>query len=269
MKLKQSILILYIMLGILANKTAFGQQVFTQAALDTMTIGQPFTYKKFNHFEKALQSDSSLVGWTYFNCRKAYFHQIKREHDSAQFYADRAISAYHKLENPPLGETNNVITSYYIKGVMQNKSKLYRSSTKSLISALETLDKFNPRHNYKGYIAYFIARNQYLLGDFKLTQKYARIAMKAPVFKKLSSDYGGIYEFLAYAKEDRKELDSAIYYHHKAWFFYNSRKNYRNTIIAHNNLGNVFMQKGETDSVRYHFNAANKLYQSHELDTLK
>ncbi|WP_435264047.1 histidine kinase [Tenacibaculum sp. nBUS_03] len=234
-----------------------------------MTIKKPFKYSKFNFHENALKSDTTLIGWTYFYTRKAYFHQINRRHDSTLYYANKAIEAYSKLKKPPKGEINNVITSFYIKGVMLNKKKKYRASTKSFINSLETIDKFNPRHNYKGYAAYFIAVNQNLLGDSKLVLKYANIALKDPVFKKLSMDYGGVYQFLAFAKEDLKELDSAIYYHHKSRIFSISKKNIRNTISSHNNLGNVFKAKGEIDSVRHHFNKANELLQNNVLDSSK
>jgi len=245
---------------------SLAQEKYKQEVIDTMTLRKPFSYQKFNHYEAALNSNPKLIGWTYFYTRKAYFHQINRRHDSTLYYANKAIDAFLKLKTPPDSEINYAITSYYMKGVMLNKEFKYKVSTESFIKAMEMIDNFNPKHNYRGYVAYFIAENQNLLGDFNLTQKYAKIAMKAPVFKRLSADYGNVYEYLAFVKEDLKEFDSAVYYYNKARLFFKSKNNIRNVIVNHNNIGDVFRKKGVLDSVKYHFTKANELLEKNELN---
>lgn len=267
--IRKNLLISVLLVVLFFSKNSFCQKKYTQQELDTMTLKRPFKAAKFNHFEKALKSDTTLIGWTYFYTRKAYFYQINRRHDSTLYYANKAIMVYEKLKTPPKSEINYAIISYYIKSVMLNKKKEYSASTRNLINALKIVDVYNPAHNYKGYIAYLIASNQHLLGDAKLRYKYARIALEDTTFKKLSKDYGGGYQFLAFTKEDAKEYDSAVYYHRQALSFVKKINNTRSIIASHNNLGHLFLLKENKDSVRYHFNRANELLKQFGLDSLE
>ena len=260
--------LLYVFLFIY-TQVSFSQKKYTQQDVNSLSL-VPYLDESFKKFKAMLESDSTLIGWSYYYRSKAYYHLINKRNDSALFYASKGTNFF-KL-NPDHEVTSGMVCNY-IEGDMLMRKKAYRESTESLLNALRILktrlpENHQDRRNYRGFIYSRLQKNFILLGDHRRSIKYGKEAIIDSTYA-ASSGLGVSYMDLGLSMSYLKKNDSALYYQYKALQALEKKGIIRNIIACYNNIGMEYKELGVQDSMRYYFNIANKTLRDEKLDEIK
>ncbi len=231
---------------------------YTQQDIDSIiSIGRIDSKKKIEirELKKMLESNSSLLGWTYYYLRKSSLKYMKREFDSVLYYAKKGIDLYNentKAHNDSYEK--DVLKLYYLKGIAFQELENYTNSISNYQIALDYSKKIP--YKWKSFITTGIADNHLALGNDSLALKYYLRATKDSLFMSIpkqsivtNTRIGVIYDVF-------EDFDNAKYYYSKALKQSNSTDYKGNLATIYGNLGSLLYNRNKTDSILYYYKKA-------------
>ncbi|WP_299185763.1 histidine kinase [uncultured Aquimarina sp.] len=245
--MRTTLLLVIIMFGLKGNSQ---KKSYTQKEIDTFKI-YPTNRENLLKYQKMLETDENLLGWTYYYSKKSVLYLGEDKLDSCYFFANKAISSYDTSDKKRKEDETQLARAYYNGGrALRLHYKDHNKALDYMMNALRVINKYPGFSKYlKGYILRDISSNHLEMGDNSLALMYLLKTSKDTNYLKNPLNYGPLYNSIGNMYFDLKKIDSAKFFYKKALL---------DTIIgikvtSHNHLGNLFHSINQKDSAFYHF----------------
>ncbi len=242
-----------------------GQEIkYTQQAADSFKI-KPLNEENLYKFKRILELNKGLLGWTKYHAYLGYRKMVLKEHDSAQFYAKKAIDFYTKLNPIYPNEEKSLVHAYFTLGYIARLEERYVESTTNMLKGLEIADKYNIA--LKTYITSAIASNNLSLGNNEKALFFFLKNLRDTLFiKSAQAEITTLTKIgVLYLDGYLNKPDSAKFYLKKALKRSHSTEYKNNLPYIHGNLADYFRGKNE-DSTLYYYKQSKVAFEKFVLD---
>lgn len=230
----------------------YGQEIkYTQQAADSFKI-KPLNEENLEKFKQILKSDEQLFGWTKYYAYLGYRKAVIKEHDSAKWYAKKAIDVFQNLYQKHPNEEKCLVQAYYALGFIARLEERFEASTTHMLSALKIAEDYEVP--LKSYITNTIANNKLSLGNYENALVYYKRNLQDSLFiKSPQAEITNLTKVgILYLEGYLNQPDSAKFYLKKA-LTRSLNTEYKNNVpYIYANLADYFRGKNEDSTLFYY-----------------